>query len=80
MNKMLSTMMENYKALMDDYKRDYEKECYESVEEFKKVVKNEYNKMLDVIHGMARYECISQEDYIILSEECLDYALDIMLV
>ena len=80
MNKMLKTMMENYKALMDNHKRDYERGYYENVEEFREVMDNEYRKMADVLHGMARYEGISWEDYSTLSSECFGYALRASLV
>ena len=80
MKKMLKTMSENYKVLIDNHKRDYEKGCYESVGEFREVLDNEYNKILDVLHGMARYEAISWEDYTALSDECLGYALRASLV
>ena len=75
MKNMLKTMVENYKTLMDYHKRDYERGCYESVEEFREAVNNEHLNMLDVLHGMARYEGISWEDYNKLSNECLEYAL-----
>ena len=77
MNSMLKAMVENYKARMDYHKQDYERGCYESVEEFREGVNNEYRNMLDMLHGMARYEGISWEDYNKLSNECLEYALDI---
>lgn len=76
MNTMLETMVENYKALIDRHKKDYERGYYESsVEEFREVLDNEYHKMIDVLNGMARYGGISWEDYSILSSDCLGYAL-----
>lgn len=80
MNKMLKTMVENYKAVMDNHKRDYERGCYESLEELREVLHDEYHEMLDVLHGMARYEAISWEDYITLSNECFKYAMRASLV
>lgn len=73
MNKMLKTMVGNYKAIIDDHKRDYERGCYETAEEFREVMDNEYQKILDVLHGMGRYEAISWEDYNKLSNECFEY-------
>ena len=80
MNNMLNTMMENYKTIMDNHKRNYERGYYETVGEFREVLDNEYRKMADVLHGMARYEGISWEDYSTLSSECFGYALSASLV
>lgn len=75
MNTMLETMVENYKALIDEHKKDYEKGCYETVEEFGEVLKNEYHNMLDALHGIARYDAISWKELSILSSDCLGYTL-----
>ena len=75
MNTMLKTMVENYKALIDEHKKDYNRGCYETVEDYREVLGGEYRNMLDALQGIARYDAINWEDYSTLSNECFEYAM-----
>ena len=70
MTKTMRTMVDNYKALTDEHKRDFERGCYTNIDEYMKVLKDEYETISDTVYGLLRYDVIAKEVADEILNEC----------
>ena len=75
MNKMLDEMIANYKALVDSYKKDFERGCFKDFKEYKDTLEEEYKTMMDILYGLLRYEVVTKDVYHEVAGECFEYAM-----
>lgn len=75
MTKTMRKMVDNYKALIDTHKNDFENGCCSTADEYIKVLKDEYETISDTVYGLMRYDIITKEVADEILNECAYYTL-----